>query len=54
MRRLCCSYVDLIGLRALLSCQLIALNKNPGVRPIAIWRDVLKNNVQSYSLSLEA
>ena len=35
-RRLCQSYVDPTGLRALLSCRLIALNKNPGVRPIAI------------------
>ena len=36
VRCLCCSYVDPTGLRALLSCWLIALSKNPGVSPITI------------------
>ena len=35
-RRLCCSYVDPDGLAAFLSCRLIALDKNLGVRPIGI------------------
>ena len=33
---ICTPYIDPIGLRALLSCWLIALNKNPGIHPIAI------------------
>ena len=35
-RRLCTSYVDPAGLSAVVACHLIALNKNPGVRPIGI------------------
>ena len=35
-RRLCTSYVDPVGLSAFVACRLIALNKNPGVRPIGI------------------
>ena len=35
-RRICSSYVDPQGLQAFLSCRLIALSKNPMVRPIAI------------------
>ena len=35
-RRLCLSYVDPTGFRALLACRLIALSKNPGVHSIAI------------------
>ena len=35
-RRLCCSYVDPNDLVAFVSCRLIALDKDPGVRPIGI------------------
>ena len=35
-RRLCTSLVDPASVYPLLSCRLIALNKNPGVRPIGI------------------
>ena len=35
-RRICTSYVDTKSLSPLLACRLIALNKNPGVRPIGI------------------
>lgn len=35
-RRLCSSHVHPDGISALLSCRLIALEKNPGVRPIGI------------------
>ena len=35
-RRLCCSYVDPNGLVAFVSCRLIGLDKDPGVRPIGI------------------
>ena len=35
-RRLCTVYVDPVSLSALLSCKLIALDKNPGVRPIGV------------------
>ena len=35
-KRLCTSYVDPAGLSPLLACRLIALDKNPGVRPIGI------------------
>ena len=35
-RRLCTSQAPAIGLDAFLSCLLVPLNKNPGVRPIAI------------------
>ena len=35
-RRLCTTYVDPVGLKALISCRLIALDKQPGVRPIGI------------------
>ena len=35
-RRICTSYVDPKSLSPLLACRFIALNKNPGVRPIGI------------------
>ena len=35
-RRLATSYVDPVGLAPFLACRLIALDKNPGVRPIGI------------------
>ena len=35
-KRLCISFVDPQGLAPFLACRLIALNKNPGVRPIGI------------------
>ena len=35
-RRLCTEFVDPEGLSAFLGCRLIALDKNPGVRPIGI------------------
>ena len=35
-RPLCTVYVDPTSLSALLSCKLIALDKNPGVRPIGV------------------
>ena len=35
-RRLCTTFVDPVGLKALSSCRLIALDKHPGVRPIGI------------------
>ena len=35
-RRLCTTYVDPVGLSPFLACRLIALDKNPGVRPIGI------------------
>ena len=35
-RCLCTTFVDPVGLKALTSCRLIALDKQPGVRPIGI------------------
>ena len=35
-RRICTSFVDPVGLSPLLACRLIALDKNPGVRPIGV------------------
>lgn len=35
-RRICTSFVDPKSLSSFLSCRLIALDKNPGVRPIGI------------------
>ena len=35
-RRLCSTYVDPVGLKAFTACRLIALDKQPGVRPIGI------------------
>ena len=35
-RRLCSEYVDPESVEPLLACRLIALNKNPGVRPIGV------------------
>ena len=35
-RRLCSSYIDPEGISALVACRLIALDKNPGIRPIGI------------------
>ena len=35
-RRLCTEFVDPTSLQALLSCRLIPLDKNPGVRPIGV------------------
>ena len=39
-RRLCCTYVNPDGISALVACRLVALDKNPGIRPIGInWGD---------------
>ena len=35
-RRICTTYVDPVGLAPFLACRLIALDKNPGVRPIGV------------------
>ena len=35
-RRLCTTFVDPVGIKVLTSCRLIALDKQPGVRPIGI------------------
>ena len=35
-RRLCTTFVDPVGLKALTSCRLIVMDKQPGVRPIGI------------------
>ena len=35
-RKLCCSYVDPVGLEAFTACRLIPLNKDPGARPIGV------------------
>ena len=35
-RKICSSYVDPLGVSALVASRLIALDKNPGVRPIGI------------------
>ncbi len=35
-KRLCTTYVDSAGLTPFLACRLIALDKNPGVRPIGV------------------
>ena len=35
-RRLCTDYVEPSSIRAFVACRLVALNKNPGVRPIGI------------------
>ena len=39
-KRICTSYVDPHGISALVACRLIALDKCPGVRPIAIGETV--------------
>ena len=39
-RRICTSYVDPVGISALVACQLIALDKSPGVRPIGIGETI--------------
>ena len=35
-RRLCSTYIDPVGISALVACRLVALDKNPGIRPIGI------------------
>ena len=35
-RRICTTYIDPVGLSPFLACRLIALDKNPGVRPIGV------------------
>ena len=39
-RKLCAEYIDPLGVSALVSSRLIALDKNPGVRPIGIGEEV--------------
>ena len=39
-RKLCSTYVDPASLSPFLACRLVALNKNPGVRPIGICETV--------------
>ena len=41
-RRLCTSFVDPTGLSSFVACRLIALDKNPGVRPIGIGETVCR------------
>ena len=41
-RRMCSSFLDPKGLAALVACQLIALDKCPGVRPIGIGETVCR------------
>ncbi len=45
-RRICTTYIDQSVISPLLACRLIALNKNPGVRPIGIgdtaWQIIAK------------
>ena len=37
-RKICSCYVDPSSIEALMACRLIALNKNPGIRPIGIGK----------------
>ena len=39
-RRPCTQFVDLEGLAPFMACRLIALEKNPGVRPIGIGETI--------------
>ena len=39
-RRLCTEFVDPASLTSFVSCHLIALDKNPGVRPIGVGETV--------------
>ena len=48
-RRICSEYVDPKGLRPLLASRLIALDKNPGVRPIRVGK-VLRRVVAKAAL----
>ncbi len=41
-RKLCCCYVDPVGVSALVASRLIALNKDPGVRPIGIGEVIMR------------
>ena len=50
-RKLCTVFVDPDGLAPLMSCRLIALNKNPGVRPIGIC-EVVRRIVAKAILSV--
>ena len=52
-RRLCSSYVHPSPLAPLLACRLIALNKNPGVRPIGIG-DTARRIIAKAVLSIAA
>ena len=51
VRRLCSSYVDPACLRPFLACRLIALDKNPGVRPIGIC-EVVRRILAKAALSI--
>ena len=64
-RRLCTSIVHQEGLPSFVACRLIPLNKNPGVRPIAIGKvprriiaksilKVIRNDIQEAGVPLEA
>ena len=55
---LCSSYVDPLGIEALVACRLIALDKCPGIRPIGIGEtlrriigraimSILRNNIMN-------
>lgn len=47
-KRLCTNFIDPSTIAPLLACHLVALNKNPGVRPIG-WRHMKMNYGQSHS-----
>ena len=50
-KRLCTTYVDPDGTRNLRDCRLIALDKNPGVRPIGVC-DVLRRLIGKVAVTV--
>ena len=51
VRRLCNTFVDPVGLKVLTSCRLIALDKQPGVRPIGIGE--VARRIQSHPVDCQ-